>query len=44
MIAPKDTKVRIILFKIYFGLFKKLLETNLEEKVKIINKKTGKKS
>lgn len=27
MVAPKDEKVRLMLFRIYFSLFKKILKT-----------------
>ncbi len=31
MVAPKDEKVRVMLFRIYFSLFKKILKTEKDE-------------
>lgn len=43
MVAPKDEKVRIMLFKIYFAQFKTLLQKAEDDKKKRqFNKKGGK--
>lgn len=45
LVAPKDEKVRMILFKIYFSLFKKIVTTkNTDKKPKVTVKKDRNKS
>jgi hypothetical protein len=46
MVAPKDEKVRIILFKIYFSLFRKVVSTPKDKtkEVKEVVKKDRTKS
>lgn len=40
MVAPKDEKVRILLFKIYFSLFKKIVRS--DEKKELDKQRAGK--
>lgn len=44
MIAPKDEKVRIMLFKIYFSLFRKVVSTPSKKDKKVEIKKDRTKS
>ena len=48
LVAPKDEKVRIILFRIYFSLFKKIVKTEVKpvekEIVPVVVKKDRTKS
>jgi hypothetical protein len=39
MVAPKDDKVRLMLLRIYFSLFRKVLKNDEESKAEIIVKK-----
>jgi hypothetical protein len=44
MVAPKDDKVRLMLLRIYFSLFRKVLKNDEESKAEIIVKKDRSKS
>jgi hypothetical protein len=44
MVAPKDDKVRLMLLRIYFSLFRKVLKNDEESKAEVIVKKDRSKS
>jgi hypothetical protein len=44
MVAPKDDKVRLMLLRIYFSLFRKVLKNDEESKAEIVVKKDRTKS
>jgi hypothetical protein len=44
MAAPKDDKVRLMLLRIYFSLFRKVLKNDEESKAEIVVKKDRTKS
>jgi hypothetical protein len=44
MVAPKDDKVRLMLLRIYFSLFRKVLKNDEESKAEIVVKKDRSKS